>query len=255
MLIDISSVGVVLASCIVCVLYAWFGLCFASSMIMALFLLGYHDVKYVVAPVLLTQLCSAMISSVVKRSIVHRPRTSLKGGAIIGLAALASFMTAYTVGVKLPNEYRLATNGMLLLLAALTNLVCREGTRIDADPLGSMIVGIVGGGIKGALGGGTTGIMIAIQRLRGVAFDDALFRTVVSHVFICMAAALPYILAYGIDISLLAMMLVGSMIGTVFGAMLQRYTNAVNRRRASSAIMALFSALLFFESVESALGA
>jgi len=255
MFLSIAFIEILLLSCVICVLYAWFGLCFASSMIMAMYLIGYHNLRHVISAILIAQIAVAMLSSVVRRSIVPKVSASMRSGIIIGIAAIASFVAAYTVGIRLVNTYRLALNGALLMLAALVNLVCSEGTRTDVDLSGSALTGLIAGGVKGALGGGTTGIMIVMQRLRGRGFDDALFRTLVSHAFICSAAALPYAIAFGIDISVLVPMVTGSLGGVCLGWVIQRLMGGNTRRRASSALMGLFSALLFFESVESALGA
>jgi len=232
-----------------CVAYAWLGICYASTMMLVATLAGY-SLRHCLASILLAQVATALTTSVARLSEVKRvERVGVaSSGVVMGLSALASLLAAALLGTKLSDSTRLLANAAILIVTAAINAVT-PSTRSSANPKQAAFIGILAGFVKGALGGGSTGVLLAGQRLLGVNFDRATHATLIAHLAMCLAALGPYTATQGIDLHTFTSLTIGSLIGCAIGQAIPRTTNTKQRIAASTATTIAIATLMTLKAL------
>lgn len=236
-----------LTSAVSALLYSWLGMAYAMSL-MTLLSLTEVSVNEALAAILGSQAVAALMGSYFRRSLVNDVNASVKHSIVIGLSALSSFMAALTLGVRLSEDVRLLSVAVMLLFTAiLVRFEVKLGRGFSDNNTGNVFAGVAAGFMKGVLGAGVTPMLISLQRLAGLNFDETMFRTLLAEIVICLAALIPYSIAYGVEPLALITLCVGSALGVVLGRVLLKPLGQKTRSLLSFVVMVLFSAVLFIE--------
>ncbi len=249
MLDPLTFLALLLGSTIVSILYVWLGTPYASTMMLVFAFMG-MDLKRVVGTILVSQIFAAFLGSYLRKKRVSDPELGTVHGLAIGMSATVAFLAAFLLGTSLPNESRLALNASMLAIAGVALLLPLRRTSTKIRSLATSIgIGACTGMVKGLLGGSATPMLIATHRLLGLGIDDAMFRTLIAEVPLCLAASVPYVAMYGLPPTILATLFAGCVLGTSLGRYLGTKPS-IDRSRISSIVFIVISAILYLEALE-----
>ncbi len=251
-LVDPVLVALAVATCIA---YAWLGICYASTMMLVASLAGY-SLRHCLASILLAQVVTALMTGLVRMNEVKEGSKGsiASSGLIMGFSALASLLAASLIGINLGDAERLRASALILFMTALINLAM-PNRKLSANRGQATLVGFLAGFVKGVLGGGATGVIVASQRLLGVNFDNATHTTLFAHLAMCLAALGPYLAIGGLDIGAFLSLSIGSLIGCAIGLAIPRISSPRQRIIASSAISIAIATLMIFKALSLTIGA
>ena len=205
-----------IGSLTVSLLYSWLGLAYTGTLILILHSIGI-EISAVVTVTLASQIITAFLGSLLRRKL--STNGDVKNPLLIAVVAIATYSSASLIDVTLSDNTRLGGIMVILVLTAILNIASKEG-----DPCSSrggllinVVAGLSSGVVKGVLGGGMTPTLIAIQRFGKIDIDETFYRTLLAQTIICLAALIPYTLAFGFDFKLFTIVSLGSITGVTLG--------------------------------------
>lgn len=238
------------ASVVSGMLYSWLGLGYANVFLIILFITGTSTSEYI-SVIALSQVLASLLGAYLRRKLIVNINSSMLGSIIIGISALASFLAALLVGVGLSDNARLIT---LTLVLILTSILLRAKSIMKTNSrIPDVLAGIVGGAVKGVLGGGITPVIMVFQRMIGVSMDETLFKTFIALSIISLSTSIPYILFYGIGVEELLLAITGAVIGVSIGSTIARRQYSSMRINYSSTAYGLLAALGLLKIITSLL--
>jgi len=224
-------------------LYSWLGLAYAMSFMVSSALMGL-DVNSMLPYVLLSQAVVSPFAAVIRGRRVVNVRLHFRESLVIGLSALAAFLAALMLGVRVGGYVKLVFIALLLVVASVANMLGdgNSGGRRDGGNGLNVVVGVVVGFLKGVFGSGALPVLIGFQRLMGLSVDETVFRVFVTVSIVALASSVPYILNYGLEPDVFLSVLSGSLLGVFLSnfALETRY----KRELLTIAMLALAVALI-----------
>ncbi len=188
---------------------------YATVFILLLSLIGFTNLSRYVPIILLSQIPVSMLAARLRRRLVLNKKHGTINALVLGLSALAGFTAAITLGIRLGDETRVIALIATSILAAVA--LTSNAKSVNDTKGSSMVTGVIGGLVKGVLGGGVTPVILALQRITGISLDDSMYRTFIALALMSTASAMPYLLAYNVNAVLLVLAIIGGLIGVVLG--------------------------------------
>ena len=114
-------------SVIVAFLYSWLGLAYAMSFMVSSALMGLN-VNSMLPYILLSQAMVSPFAAVIRGRRIVDVRLHFRGSLVIGLSALAAFLAALMLGVRVGGYVRLVFIALLLVVASAINMLGDENS-------------------------------------------------------------------------------------------------------------------------------
>jgi len=174
-----------------------------------------HSLTPYVGLVLVAQAAASIAASTARGSLLQK--TDALEALFAGIAALVAYFSAFTIGVKLPDLYRVALVTLLLALSIVpTRTSCIRSFKARLMLIAS--VSVCAGIVKAITGGGLTPVIYLLNRLLGYDFTRSVSRTIISEAPVCIASAIPYLLTYPPTLPQLIYVVLVALIGVVSGS-------------------------------------
>ncbi len=228
------------------IMFTLLSLGYATVFILTLNFIGVTSLSEYVSIVLLSQIPVSILAARLRRRIVESKRHGTLNALILGVAAISGFTAALSLGIRLGDEARVIALSATSLLAALA--MSNRASRTSDTRSSSILTGIVGGIVKGVLGGGVTPVILALQRFAGLSLDDSMYRTFIALALMSIASSIPYMLSYSLDYVVLVSAIIGGLIGVVVGEKIVLVLTSRRREKLSMTayiILALLGILSF----------
>ncbi len=236
---------VILSSFTASILYSWFGIAYALTLL-AVFKLVLDNVNTLLTAVLFSQLVAAVISSLYRKNRFSHNKKDSYNIYILTITSVLSFATALFLGVKISESYRTYLIGGLLFFSGcliLASLI-KKRTNVRSEEMMSLIIGFLGGMVKGIVGAGITPILVSLQSISGVSFEKSIHRTIFSEILVLIAVLIPYTIAYGIVLDVTISASVGALLGAFAGYYLSKPLEEKMKGTISALVMILLSILV-----------
>ncbi len=211
----VSALIILCIAALSAILFTLLSLGYATVFILILSFTGFTNLSEYVSIVLVSQIPVSMLAARLRGKLVSDKRHGTVNALVLGLSAIAGFTAALVLGVRLGDEVRviaLVTTSILAVVAMTSN-----SKPINDTKSSSIVTGVIGGLVKGVLGGGVTPVILALQRITGIGLDDSMYRTFIALVLMSTASVIPYLLTYNINTVLLAAAIIGGLTGVVVG--------------------------------------
>ena len=114
-------------SVVVGFLYSWLGLAYAMSFMVSSALMGLN-VNSMLPYILLSQAMVSPFAAVIRGRRIVDVRLHFRGSLVIGLSALAAFLAALMLGVRVGGYVRLVFIALLLVVASAINMLGDENS-------------------------------------------------------------------------------------------------------------------------------
>ena len=114
-------------SVIVAFLYSWLGLAYAMSFMVSSALMGLN-VNSMLPYILLSQAMVSPFAAVIRGRRIVDVRLHFRGSLVIGLSALAAFLAALMLGVRVGGYVKLVFIALLLVVASAINMLGDENS-------------------------------------------------------------------------------------------------------------------------------
>ncbi len=209
-----AEVLVFVFSVVVAFLYSWIGLAYAMAFMVLLSFTGL-DVNAMLSYILLSQATVSPFAAIFRSRFVVNVGLHFRESVVVGLSALAAFLAALVLGVRVSGFSKLVFVALLLIVSSVINILNREthgAGKVKSNGL-NVLVGVVVGFLKGVFGSGALPVLIGFQRLLGLSVDETVFRIFITVSIIAFASSIPYILNYGFEPAVFLTVLAGSLLG------------------------------------------
>ena len=227
-------------------LYVWLGLNYAAIIIAAIFCISGNVVSFI-PTVLISQALTSILGAKLRSSLIEDTAKNTLKGLAMAISALIAFLSASIVGTILNDNIRVLLIAVIVLLSAFIIAIPTSKNRYEEIHGMELIIGGIGGIVKGILGGGITPLLIALQKVCGIDIDSSIFRTLISEIVLCISAAIPYIVTYSIDFIDFIAIAIPSMIGAVIGLRIFKPLDRELRQRFVLVSMVVLSLILFIK--------